>query len=864
MFLVATFALGGLFALVPTSQAEAADGWVVVENGNRTAQWVAPDKIVYGGQTFVDSNTGDNNWNFEYKYVRDGGVVGLDDCESKIWFNVNPYGVNGGQNARATVETTNGGGAIACSATFTDEALQLTNRVTRCNGDAACVQQAAQEQCGTTGSADSISTCMANVTQQGNTAPTTGGAGSTGGQSAEDSSTGCDFGGNPLTWIICPTIGILEVMIQKVDDFIMSSLTFDTENVFKTDGGYYAAWNSFRVIATSLLVIVGIVMVTSQALGFEFLDAYTIKKVLPRLLIAIIGMTLSWPLMKFAIEFFNTLGTDVRSLIYSPFGAEIQGTLGGSTLFVFNAATIAALVALGPGGILSFLVTAALAVLVGFVIILVRYLAIIVLVVFAPIAIAAFILPNTNKIWDLWRTNFIGLLLVFPIISAFIAIGRVFSAVSLGGGGPDSFAAGSIAQIVGFVAYFLPYFLLPIAFRLATGVIGSIAGFVNDKNRGAFDRLKKYRQNAYATHGGVRMERGKERALQQKYRAYNNLQNASGGRVKRFAARRAAGAIGGFNIESQVSANNAKNAKMIDDQTANGPDNLVRAYTVNKSYADKLLASGDSRASDFVRVNKDAAGNEIGREYRSVGGSWQSEADVLASNRAFGNNNHAAFQKALTYEMGKANTQEEQDHVVSSYGAAAARFGMTQREAGEVWIGSAYAQQNSNRQWKHHKWSTGSDGMLHSSVNGLGMMREIDEKQGNYQMMQQSADTWTTMGQEVVTARQVMDGSVTGDRVKAEETLQRAARIAHATRSGGMSRSPVTGQEGDVTGATTGGGGEVGSGAPGRVMEEMNRFVQLTDMHAGKYTPPKGSSAPPTVIPGDVSEGTINRRSPDR
>jgi hypothetical protein len=35
--------------------------------------------------------------------------------------------------------------------------------------------------------------------------------------------------------------------------------------------------------------------------------------------------------------------------------------------------------------------------------------------------------------------------------------------------------------------------LLPLAARLATGVIGNLAGMVNDRGRGAFDRLKKFR-----------------------------------------------------------------------------------------------------------------------------------------------------------------------------------------------------------------------------------------------------------------------------------------------------------------------------------------------------------------------------------
>lgn len=363
--------------------------------------------------------------------------------------------------------------------------------------------------------------------QQGQAYPASGTTPNT--QASADASTGCDFGGNPLTWIACPVVGVLEQFIRWVDNFIMDSLEFNTTAVFITNGGFYAAFNSFRILATAVLVIVGIVMVTSQALGFEFLDAYTIKKTLPRILIAVIGLTLAWPLMRFVIDFFNVFGRDVREIIYGPFSPQVKEVLNSKTLFVLDGAILATLAALGMGASLSFLVTAMLAVLVGFIIILVRYLAIIVLIIFAPVAIVCYILPNTQKIWNLWRENFMGLLLVFPIISAFIAVGHVFSAVSLlPNNGAEATvphvtptfgatshgmvvnflttpaqaliggASSTAIQIIGFVAYFLPYFLLPIAFRLATGIIGSIAGFVNDRNRGAFDRLKKYRGNQTA------------------------------------------------------------------------------------------------------------------------------------------------------------------------------------------------------------------------------------------------------------------------------------------------------------------------------------------------------------------------------
>ena len=314
----------------------------------------------------------------------------------------------------------------------------------------------------------------------------------------ECAETELDCGAGAINWFVCIVIDSAKNGAGVIDGMIMDSLNTDVKEVFDTNtsggaqNGYYTAWNSFRILATAMLVVGGLVMVISQALGFEFLDAYTVRKVLPRLLIATIGISLSWPIMRFVVQFFDTLGFDIRNLIYAPF-SHLGGTINLTTgIFTWLGAG-AAIFLLGPAT-LSFLVTGFFALLIGFVIIVFRELAILVLIILAPMAIAFYILPNTQKLWKLWYDNFLGLMLVFPIISALIATGHVFSAVSIAKNG--SVVNSTLAQAVGLLAYFIPYFILPLAFRLATGVIGTIAGFANDKGRGIFDSQKKKRQAA--------------------------------------------------------------------------------------------------------------------------------------------------------------------------------------------------------------------------------------------------------------------------------------------------------------------------------------------------------------------------------
>jgi hypothetical protein len=304
---------------------------------------------------------------------------------------------------------------------------------------------------------------------------------------------------NPLTWLMCPIIEAANTAVLTLDRAITSQLTIDTSsdislyNQDKDSGKQlFTAWASFRYIALGILVIVGLVMIISQALSFGVFDAYTIKKILPRILIGVIGISISWYLCKFAIEVANDLGVGVRSLLYGPFQGLNNATIDQRVVSLLGVGGGVAVIGLGVVGILSFMLTALLAVIIAFAILVFRQILILLLVITAPVAIACWILPNTEKAWKLWWDFFSRALIVFPIISLFIAGGRVIAqlATTTAPGQSPSFLNSCIA----FIAYFGPYFALPAAFRLAGGAIATIGGLANDRSRGVFDRLKKGRQ----------------------------------------------------------------------------------------------------------------------------------------------------------------------------------------------------------------------------------------------------------------------------------------------------------------------------------------------------------------------------------
>jgi hypothetical protein len=324
-------------------------------------------------------------------------------------------------------------------------------------------------------------------------------------------------------WFMCPIVHILTGAVTTLDGYMNSLLTINTEPIFdrsvncvKTDPNYtdcttskqsaqayYTAWSNIRNIALALMVLAGLIMVVAQAFGLEILDAYTVRKVMPRLLIVAIGISLSWPFMEFLINLTNDVGGSIREIIYAPFKGINGGTFGlrggGNTLA--GAFVLPGVLALKFGGVFSLVGSALLALGIGFLVMILRQIAITMLVILAPLALACYILPNTQKAYKFWWDAFSKALLMFPIISAFIAAGRVFAvtASSLAKGAPGGL--GSVYEVSSVIAYIAPYFLLPLTVRFAGGLVGTLGGFANDRSRGLSDRLKNYRKNKIAKNG---------------------------------------------------------------------------------------------------------------------------------------------------------------------------------------------------------------------------------------------------------------------------------------------------------------------------------------------------------------------------
>lgn len=439
--------------------------------------------------------------------------------------------------------------------------------------------------------------------------------------------TDCESWGNPIAFFVCPVIDGLFAAVRGLDGIITSLMIVDTDQIFTssstnaaknnpdviTSTAYHQAWSSFRTIALGLVVIAALVIVIASAFGLEILDAYTIKKALPRVFIAVIGIALSWQITEFFINLSNDAGTAVRALIYTPFASLDDYKMYFSTQFITVFAFAAALWVYGFV-ILTFLLTALIGISIALLILIVREMIIIFCVIIAPVAIVCFILPNTQKFWSLWQKTFVTLLIVFPIISGFIALGRVFSMIAYADG-----TTGTVNNIIAFIAYFLPYFLIPLAFKMAGGVMATISGVGNDRSRGVFDRLSKGRQRAASknmkkTQEGRRIEaRGsKDGNLWQRglYKATTRTNSASIAASTGYDGRFGFGERGKAAIESRRRIAKSEMQKTPEAIAMSQDDDALTAQTYETEAAAKE-ALNTRWAGNQARINRAIAAAKI-------------------------------------------------------------------------------------------------------------------------------------------------------------------------------------------------------------------------------------------------------------
>jgi hypothetical protein len=307
-------------------------------------------------------------------------------------------------------------------------------------------------------------------------------------------------------WIMCSLLSLADNTLQWFSAQVESLLFIGKDGL--SDSGSNAqlhqSWNAVKDITSVGILLVGLFMIMTQIFSLDFLSAYTVKKLLPRLIIAAILIQLSWVIFKNLIFLVDAIGTGIQQLILTPFslngnfnnlnintilasgnGTQDMSGLGTAGLFAAVSVGVAAAAAGGMVGLAIVALGVLISVLTAMFTLIIRNVLIFIFLVLSPIALLAWILPGTQGLWKNWWSNFSKLLFMFPIIMLLLAAGAIGAKII----SSDTGIPPVLATMGAIVAYFGPLFLIPATFKYAgsamaaaSGGVSKMSGMVKEKN----------------------------------------------------------------------------------------------------------------------------------------------------------------------------------------------------------------------------------------------------------------------------------------------------------------------------------------------------------------------------------------------
>ena len=464
-----------------------------------------------------------------------------------------------------------------------------------------------------------------------------------------------------IGWVICPVTVFLAEAMDWVFEQISGFVAVQPPTLNDTNSDLYVAWNVMRSFANVAFIVAFLIIIYSQ-LTSAGISSYGLKKLIPRLIVGALLVNLSFIICALAVDISNILGYSLQDMLIQirqdtfnidndTWSADTTSWANLSGAVLSGGATVAGIAALSAATVgdigaaiymlIPLLIGLLLTVLFVLLILAARQAIIIIMIVIAPLAFVAYLLPNTEKWFEKWRELFMTMLIFFPAFSL------VFGGSQLAGGIIIQNATNIVMMIFGMAVQVAPLVITPLLLKLSGGLLGRIAGIVNDPRKGLLDRTKNW--------AGDRAEMRRQKSLGTSWkRNYNPFRlmgksMADGNqrvkdRTELYKTRAEARYKGRRNYErlhlQQDLANNQK--EMV--------ENDLKAHSLEEAtrHGSKLNVSSVRLEASKVKVEEMSATSEtMLREYRA--GKYDTQ----------GNTRLAALQKEMARNVIATTAQKE-------------------------------------------------------------------------------------------------------------------------------------------------------------------------------------------------------------
>lgn len=239
-------------------------------------------------------------------------------------------------------------------------------------------------------------------------------------------------------WVICPVMRSIAKLADYGFAFINQNFLRIEYNIQANDGGVYKAWELVRNVANALFVLAFMIIIYSQITG-RGEGGYAIKRMLPKLIIAVIMVNISYYACAAAIDVSNILGDSTLSAM-----KWVSDQVGQAAMTLDSAengfedsrlSDITSAVLTKSGTVWILLapvaaVTIAIAIIcgAGLVLLIMRKVVVAMLVLASPLIFVAYLLPNLERAFQQWIRLFLQLLVLYPIIAFLLGTGQIISA----------------------------------------------------------------------------------------------------------------------------------------------------------------------------------------------------------------------------------------------------------------------------------------------------------------------------------------------------------------------------------------------------------------------------------------------------
>lgn len=468
-----------------------------------------------------------------------------------------------------------------------------------------------------------------------------------------------------IGWVICPVVNTLASMSEGARARLVKMLTVDTKSILgdTSEGSVYSYWSKIRDYANILFVIFFLFVIYSQITGYG-LDNYGIKRMLPKLIVGVIAVNISFYICGLLIDLSNVVGSSAFNFIST---AAVGGMPAGDWNdsdqgWISSIAAGALLLTVGYfalATVISVLLFVVITAVTTIFLLGVREAIIILCTVISPLAFAAMIMPNTEGLYKKWWNVFKASLMVFPMVGLVYGASNLAARILGASVEENDFILKSVITLL----IFAPLPVVPKLVKSAVEIIG-IGGLVAgaekwmNKKRGAMtDKVGKWRENKLTSQFGKhRREKAQLRNAQIRGGTYRgrggfvNPRNWRSGANRRFNA---------------MSGDFGQKRKLAGSAAALAEDN-ERMKAANAWIADNNMSS-DRLAEIATGFTRDKDGNKVAADLSGIS-SYQRRAAMQALAPHMTSKQASDLAEAST-SFGDASLQKEAANAIAESGA---------------------------------------------------------------------------------------------------------------------------------------------------------------------------------------------------